>query len=129
MRLLLASNASYDPPKGGSTRGNLAWLRPMAARGHEVRVVCPADVGAASHESVKDGISIHAVKDLSFHHRALAEEIRTLVRTRLSQHEYPRQIEFVTELPKTPAGKINRKLLRERQRTMTDGEAVRGASR
>lgn len=60
---------------------------------------------------------------------ALAEEIRTLVRTRLSQHEYPRQIEFVTELPKTPAGKINRKLLRERQRTMTDGEAVRGASR
>ena len=78
MRLLLASNASYDPPKGGSTRGNLAWLRPMAARGHEVRVVCPADVGAASHESVKDGISIHAVKDLSFHHRALAEEIRRL---------------------------------------------------
>jgi acetyl-CoA synthetase len=44
----------------------------------------------------------------------LAEEIQTLVRTRLSQHEYPRQIEFVTELPKTPAGKVNRKMLRER---------------
>jgi acetyl-CoA synthetase len=42
----------------------------------------------------------------------LAESIQTLVRTRLSQHEYPRQIEFVTELPKTPAGKVNRNMLR-----------------
>jgi acetyl-CoA synthetase len=44
----------------------------------------------------------------------LAEEIQNLVRNRLSQHEYPRQIEFVSELPKTPAGKVNRKMLRER---------------
>ena len=44
----------------------------------------------------------------------LAQKIQDLVRTRLSQHEYPRQIEFVTELPKTPAGKVNRKMLRER---------------
>jgi acetyl-CoA synthetase len=43
-----------------------------------------------------------------------AEAIQTLVRTRLSQHEYPRQIEFVSELPKTPAGKVNRKMLRDR---------------
>lgn len=76
MRLLLASNASYDPPKGGSTRSNLAWLRPMAARGHEVRVVCPTDGGAADRETVADGISIRGVKDLSFHHRVLAAEIR-----------------------------------------------------
>ena len=45
---------------------------------------------------------------------ALAQEIQDLVRKRLSQHEYPRLIEFVTELPKTPAGKVNRKMLRER---------------
>ena len=45
----------------------------------------------------------------------ITREIQDLVRTRLSQHEYPRQVEFVTELPKTPAGKINRKVLRERQ--------------
>jgi glycosyltransferase involved in cell wall biosynthesis len=76
MRLLLASNASYDPPKGGSTRSNLAWLRPMAARGHEIRVVCPTDSGAANHEAVVGGISIRSVKDLSFHHKILAEEIR-----------------------------------------------------
>jgi acetyl-CoA synthetase len=41
-----------------------------------------------------------------------AKEIQDLVRSRLSQHEYPRVIEFVTELPKTPAGKVNRKILR-----------------
>ena len=45
------------------------------------------------------------------------KEIQDLVRARLSQHEYPRVIEFVTELPKTPAGKVNRKILRTRERT------------
>ena len=44
----------------------------------------------------------------------LAKDIQDLVRSRLSQHEYPRAIEFVAELPKTPAGKVNRKILRER---------------
>ena len=44
----------------------------------------------------------------------LTEAIQELVRTRLSQHEYPRLIEFVSELPKTPAGKVNRKILREK---------------
>ena len=33
---------------------------------------------------------------------------------RLSRHEYPRQVEFVSELPKTPAGKVNRNVLRAR---------------
>jgi acetyl-CoA synthetase len=43
------------------------------------------------------------------------KEIEDLVRSRLSQHEYPRQIAFVNELPKTPAGKVNRKTLRARE--------------
>src|SRR5262249_23507051 len=34
-------------------------------------------------------------------------------RCRLSQHEYPRHVAFVSALPKTPAGKVNRKALRE----------------
>lgn len=45
----------------------------------------------------------------------LAEDIQDHVRARLARHEYPRQIEFVAELPKTPAGKVNRKILRDRQ--------------
>lgn len=45
----------------------------------------------------------------------LALDIQNHVRARLARHEYPRQIEFVTELPKTPAGKVNRKILRDRE--------------
>lgn len=46
---------------------------------------------------------------------AFAKEIQELVKTKLSQHEYPRHIAFVPELPKTPAGKVHRKVLRERE--------------
>ncbi|HEV2040398.1 MAG TPA: acyl-CoA synthetase [Casimicrobiaceae bacterium] len=46
---------------------------------------------------------------------AFVKEIQDLVRTRLSAHEYPRHIAFVSELPKTPAGKVHRKVLRERE--------------
>src|SRR5260370_4545733 len=39
MRILLASSASYVPPRGGSTRSNLVWLEHLAAHGHPCRVV------------------------------------------------------------------------------------------
>lgn len=42
----------------------------------------------------------------------LAEAIRQQVRERLSTHAFPRIIEFVDELPKTPSGKIQRFKLR-----------------
>ncbi|GAC1044161.1 AMP-binding protein [Rhizobium sp. No.120] len=44
----------------------------------------------------------------------LAIEIREWVKTRLSMHEYPREIEFVDALPLTTSGKVIRRLLRER---------------
>jgi len=46
----------------------------------------------------------------------LREEIQEFVKTKLSKHEYPREIEFLNELPKTPDGKIKRKELREREK-------------
>jgi glycosyltransferase involved in cell wall biosynthesis len=39
MRILLASSASHFPPRGGSTRSNLAWLDALAAHGHACRVI------------------------------------------------------------------------------------------
>ena len=45
---------------------------------------------------------------------AVIADIQAFMKQQLSQHEYPRQVEFVDELPKTPAGKINRKILRDR---------------
>jgi acetyl-CoA synthetase len=43
------------------------------------------------------------------------DELKNFTRERLSQHEFPRHIEFVSELPKTPAGKVHRKILRDRE--------------
>ncbi|MBI2193928.1 MAG: acyl-CoA synthetase [Planctomycetes bacterium] len=45
----------------------------------------------------------------------LAREIQTFVKTRLAAHEYPREIEFVKELPMTTTGKIRRRDLRDRE--------------
>ena len=78
MRVLLTSNASYDPPRGGSTRSNLSWLRAMAARGHEVTVVCPTDGAVGDRQTTDGGLRILGFRDLSFRHRIVAEEIRRM---------------------------------------------------
>ncbi|MEJ8475879.1 acyl-CoA synthetase [Roseibium algae] len=50
----------------------------------------------------------------------LEGEIRAYVRQRLSAHEYPREIEFVPDLPMTTTGKVIRRKLRERAQDETD---------
>jgi acetyl-CoA synthetase len=45
----------------------------------------------------------------------LAREIQSFVRERLSAYAYPREIEFIDDLPKTLTGKIRRIDLRERE--------------
>jgi acetyl-CoA synthetase len=44
----------------------------------------------------------------------LAGDIQGFVRTRLSAHEYPREIAFIDEMPMTTTGKVIRRLLRAR---------------
>jgi acetyl-CoA synthetase len=43
------------------------------------------------------------------------KELQDFTRSKLAQHEFPRIVEFVAELPKTPAGKVNRKILRDQE--------------
>jgi acetyl-CoA synthetase len=43
----------------------------------------------------------------------LAGEIQDFVRTRLSAHEYPREVAFIAQMPMTTTGKVIRRLLRE----------------
>jgi acetyl-CoA synthetase len=45
---------------------------------------------------------------------ALSADIQAFVRTRLSAHEYPREIAFIDEMPMTTTGKVIRRLLRAR---------------
>ncbi|HWV53118.1 acyl-CoA synthetase [Pseudorhodoplanes sp.] len=44
----------------------------------------------------------------------LVTELQDFVRTRLSAHEYPREIEFIDEMPMTTTGKVIRRILRDR---------------
>ena len=46
---------------------------------------------------------------------ALAVQIKQFVKERLAPHKYPRRVDFIFELPKTPTGKIQRFKLRERE--------------
>ncbi|MEM6495388.1 MAG: acyl-CoA synthetase [Pseudomonadota bacterium] len=82
-----------------------------------------ADVTEAAVIGVADEMRGQVVKAFIVSSRAQTEtftaELQDFVRDRLSAHEYPRQVEVVSALPKTPAGKVNRKTLRELEASKT----------
>ena len=91
----------------------------MSAVEIEDAILKHPDVQEAAAIGVPDALRGSVVKAFIVSRRAgdsaFIEEIQTRVRNNLSQHEYPRKVVFVTELPKNPAGKINRKILRDRE--------------
>ncbi|WP_245831741.1 acyl-CoA synthetase [Oceanobacillus senegalensis] len=57
----------------------------------------------------------------AYKHKASEEfgnELSLFVKERLSKHEYPREVEFIEDLPKTQSGKIQRFRLREMAKEM-----------
>lgn len=74
-----------------------------------------AESGVVGKPDPKRGSIIKAFVVIKREFRAddeLAEELKQHVRNRLSTHAFPREIDFVDELPKTPSGKIQRFILR-----------------
>ena len=78
---------------------------PDALRGQVVRAYIVLRTGVAEDSS--------AAAQETGPRAVLEADLRAFMKKQLSQHEYPRQIELVSTLPKTPAGKINRKVLRD----------------
>jgi acetyl-CoA synthetase len=53
---------------------------------------------------------------------ALVEELQSHVRGKLAPYEYPKEIEFIEALPMTTTGKVQRRVLREREAARARGE-------
>lgn len=97
----------------------------MSAVEIENALLAHPDINEAAAIGVPDETRGQIVKAFLVTERSGEElfvrEVQEFVRNRLSQHEYPRQIEIVAELPKTPAGKVNRKTLRDHERDTVAG--------
>jgi acetyl-CoA synthetase len=57
---------------------------------------------------------------------ALSAELQQLVKDRFAAHAYPRAVHYVAELPKTPSGKFQRYVLRDRRRADAEVGALSG---
>ena len=75
------------------------------------------DVDEVAVIGISDNLRGQIVKAFIVSERAgsdiFTKEIQEFTQRRLSRHEYPRVVDFVDGLPKTPAGKLNRKVLRD----------------
>jgi benzoate-CoA ligase len=85
---------------------------------HEA-VLEAAVIGVNDEQGLMRAKAFVVLKNATLASDELCETLKTFVKVRLAPHKYPRQLEFVTELPKTATGKIQRFRLREREQART----------
>ncbi len=76
-----------------------------------------AVIGVDDESGLTRSKAFVVLKDAALASEALADELKAFVKARLAPYKYPRQLEFVTELPKTATGKIQRFRLRELEKS------------
>ncbi|HEX7998377.1 MAG TPA: benzoate-CoA ligase family protein [Pyrinomonadaceae bacterium] len=79
---------------------------------HEAVLEC-AIIGFDAGDGLVKPKAFVVARDTHAADDALAEQLKDFVKSRLALYKYPRQIEFVTSLPKNDRGKIDRKLLKQ----------------
>ena len=94
------------------------WVSPAevesAIAGHDAVLECAVVGHPDENEMIKPRAFIVLRQD-GVDTSALTEELRTHVKTRLAHYKCPRWFEYVTELPKTSTGKIQRFRLRQQR--------------
>ena len=79
-----------------------------------------AVIGVDDESGLTRSKAFVVLKDPELASDSLADELKAFVKARLAPHKYPRQVDFVTELPKTATGKIQRFRLRELEKSRTN---------
>ncbi len=77
--------------------------KPDAERGEIIKAFCTLKPGFIGDDKLK-------------------EDIAKFIKTKLAGHAYPREIEFVTSLPKTRSGKIMRRVLKAKEMGLPIGD-------
>ena len=92
------------------------WVSPIEVECTLIEHPCVLEAAVIAYE---EGTGLHTPKAFVVLREGywgsgkLATELQEFVKQRIAPHQYPRRIEFVTELPKTAAGKVLRYKLRE----------------
>jgi len=77
-------------------------------------------VGREDHDGLTKPMAFVVLRDGATGSAELSKELQQFVRDRLAEYKRPRWVEFVSELPKTATGKIQRFKLRQRQGVGSD---------
>jgi benzoate-CoA ligase family protein len=91
------------------------WVSPVEVEGTLIKHPAVFEAAVVGHEDTDRLVKPRAfvvLKDTAAAAPALAEELKAFVKDKIAPYKYPRWIEFVSELPKTATGKIQRFKLR-----------------
>ncbi|HUF93986.1 MAG TPA: benzoate-CoA ligase family protein [Candidatus Limnocylindria bacterium] len=91
------------------------WVSPVEVEGTLIKHPAVLEAAVVGHEDTDRLVKPRAfvvLKDAAAGEPALAETLKAFVKDKIAPYKYPRWIEFVSELPKTATGKIQRFKLR-----------------
>jgi len=93
------------------------WVSPVEVEATLIKhpaVLEAAVVGKEDSDRLVKPQAFVVLKEPAVATTALADELKAFVRDKIAPYKYPRWIEFVSDLPKTATGKIQRFKLRAR---------------